>query len=1060
MRVVVQGCAAAAWRQGIGFIKAGRLGLSGWRQPHPCPVLTATAALKHGMFPAANRLGRAILFAVVILNFLIIRQAEAASVDNATLKLEYSEDAKQPLRLVNKFTGHPLALNTAAPALEFKEGLIGGRQVQASRIGQQTVLGGTEILLEYPPQKSGKTEAQITTHFFIPDHGNFIRKYVTVNFQGAAGTELTLLKVVLLDEALFDKVSYSHSGWQSHPIFTDELFFGVEFPVANATASQNRIVLSHMPGKVLNVSQPYRSRDAVIGVCQPGQVREAFVDYVASFRPQSRVNFNYNSWWTSSVPFTEAEILGLIQKFETNLYQPNGVSFDSFTIDLGWSARNGIWQIDPKLFPQGFASLQQALARSRSRLGIWWSPGNFYSPSSFDNDWAAEAGYETYRLSGAGGQAGIRLMCLAGPRYQAEARKSLVAIATANQLGQMKFDGYGMQCPATNHGHLPDELSRERIAEGVIDIFSSLRQAQPDLWLEPTCFGADGSPWWLRYSDSVTGLFGDDAPPGVIPAPIYRESYTTSRDFFNLHSVLYPMPIAAQEVLGIVHQSSDPFFNDAVVTVLRGHQFISLYLNPKYLQAADYKFLAELMTWARANQELLSRTRIILPREWQEKGVTPIETDLYKMAAMPRQTYGYAHWNKGAGLLCLRNPWIAMDEASIQLDEKTIGATEHFSGYAAYQVYPYPACLAQGLKSGDTLKVTVGPYQTRVIRFIKDSGFTVTPDPCVTQSADLKILDAKTKLFEVVSEGGLKDVSGDRQTVLPTSQGILWQTTINGQSRVADAKLYYLIESTNTLAQCEAEITIDGKHVAANPLSSDGGWSATQPVLHQNHWVWFVVPVPAGKWEAQADLRFANSQAKSSAWLVNAVPVSIPESNSASRPPPFPLPPTLQLRASVNVFALTEIAAAAKETIRQPARIIKINGLYLDRLEPVSAEQGFGKLQKNQSVWEKPLRIGSRHFLRGIGTHANGKISYNLDGKFQTFHGFAGPDSATSGTLTLEVWVDGVKRWETGVMKGGEEAREFHVPVRNAKTLTLIVTDAGNGIMADHADFADAWLEE
>ncbi len=1017
---------------------------------------TTIATLKRRIFRGTFRLGRATFFAIVSLNFLLLHLADAASVENAALKLEYAEEAKQPLRLVNKFTGHALSLIAAAPTLEFKEGSIGGAELQAARLQRKVVTGGTEILLAYPPQKIGKAEAHITTHFFIPAQGGFLRKYVTVNFSGAAGADLTLLKVVLLDEALPDKVIYSHSGGQSHPIFTDENFFGVEFPVANATTSQNRIVLSHLPGKTLKGDERYRSRDAVIGVCRQGQVREAFVDYIAAFRPQSRMHFNYNSWWTSAVPFTEAEMLGLIQQFETNLFQPNGVSFDSFTIDLGWSARNGIWQIDPKLFPQGFAPLQQALARSRSRLGIWWSPGNFYSPQSFDNEWAAAAGYETYQNPGAS----TRLACLAGPRYQADTKKSLLAMATANHLGQMKFDGYGLQCSATNHGHLPGELSGERVAEGMIDIFASLRQAKPDLWLEPTCFGTDASPWWLRYTDSVTGLFGDDAPPGIIPAPIYRESYTTSRDFFNLHSVLNPMPIAAQEILGIVHQSPDPFYNDAIVTVLRGHQFISLYLNPKFMQAADYKFLAELMTWARANQELLSQTRIILPRAWREKGVSSIETDLYQINSMPRQTYGYAHWHRGEGLLCLRNPWIVTDEASIKLDEKTIGAVEKFSSYAAYQVYPYPACLAKGLKSGDTLKVALGPYQTRVIRLIKDSGFTVKPEPGVAQSGDLKVLEAKAKTFEVVPEPGATDASGDRQTVLLPSKGVLWQTKISGQSRAAGAELYYLIESTNALTQCDAEITIDGKPVAAKRLSSEAGWSATQPVLHQNHWVWFVVAVPAGKWEAQANLRFTNSQAKAAVWLVNTVPFGLPETNAARGNPPFPLPPTIQVKASLNVLPIAEIAAAAKETIHQPAKVIKINGIYLDRLMPVSVEQGYGKLEKNQSVWERPLRIGSRNFLRGIGTHANAKIVYDLDGKFKTFHGFAGSDAATQGTITLEIWVDGAKRWETGVMKGGEEPAEFHVPVGNAKTLTLIVTDAGNGIGADHADFADAWLEE
>ena len=34
---------------------------------------------------------------------------------------------------------------------------------------------------------------------------------------------------------------------------------------------------------------------------------------------------------------------------------------------------------------------------------------------------------------------------------------------------------------------------------------------------------------------------------------------------------------------------------------------------------------------------------------------------------MQRETYGYAHWDHGQGLICLRNPWIRMDQAEVVL---------------------------------------------------------------------------------------------------------------------------------------------------------------------------------------------------------------------------------------------------------------------------------------------------------------------------------------------------------------------------------------------------------
>ena len=132
--------------------------------------------------------------------------------------------------------------------------------------------------------------------------------------------------------------------------------------------------------------------------------------------------------------------------------------------------------------------------------------------------------------------------------------------------------------------------------------------------------------------------------------------------------------------------------------------------------------------------------------------------------------------------------------------------------------------------------------------------------------------------------------------------------------------------------------------------------------------------------------------------------------------------------------------------------------MFLDTLEPAHSKQGWGTLQKNRSVWEKEMTIGGKRFRRGLGTHANSEIVYTLDGTCRRFQAWAGPDMATYGTLGLAVFVDGEKRWESGKMVHGDAPKLVDVDITGAKELRLLVDDAGNDIMGDHADWADAKL--
>jgi alpha-galactosidase len=130
----------------------------------------------------------------------------------------------------------------------------------------------------------------------------------------------------------------------------------------------------------------------------------------------------------------------------------------------------------------------------------------------------------------------------------------------------------------------------------------------------------------------------------------------------------------------------------------------------------------------------------------------------------------------------------------------------------------------------------------------------------------------------------------------------------------------------------------------------------------------------------------------------------------------------------------------------------------LDSLDLRQVAQGWGSPQKNKSVDKHPLSIGGKNFEHGFGTHADSKVSLDLDGGAGTFSAFVGVDDEVQqkGSVRFSVIGDKKTLWESGVMKGGEPAKEVKIPLDGIKRLSLVVDDAGDGLDFDHADWAEA----
>mgnify|MGYP003705853379 FL=1 len=108
---------------------------------------------------------------------------------------------------------------------------------------------------------------------------------------------------------------------------------------------------------------------------------------------------------------------------------------------------------------------------------------------------------------------------------------------------------------------------------------------------------------------------------------------------------------------------------------------------------------------------------------------------------------------------------------------------------------------------------------------------------------------------------------------------------------------------------------------------------------------------------------------------------------------------------------------------------------------------------------DKKISIGGKAYERGLGVHAKSTLVFPLDGKYATFHVIPGPDDSHNGTIEMNILVDGTEVYTSGkVNRLTHKPSPLNLPVSGANTLTLIVTDGGDGLGGDHASWAEAYL--
>lgn len=131
-----------------------------------------------------------------------------------------------------------------------------------------------------------------------------------------------------------------------------------------------------------------------------------------------------------------------------------------------------------------------------------------------------------------------------------------------------------------------------------------------------------------------------------------------------------------------------------------------------------------------------------------------------------------------------------------------------------------------------------------------------------------------------------------------------------------------------------------------------------------------------------------------------------------------------------------------------------------------AASNGWGPIERNKSNGEtaggdgKTITLNGKTYSTGFGVHGSSSMAFAVNGQCTTFSSDIGIDDevGTKGSAVFQVYADGTKLYDSGVMTGSSATKTVNVSIAGRRELKLVVQDGGDGNAYDHADWADAKL--
>ncbi|HUI63469.1 MAG TPA: hypothetical protein VL126_01405 [Bacteroidota bacterium] len=656
-------------------------------------------------------------------------------------------------------------------------------------------------------------------------------------------------------------------GSLGQPLLGDDIFLGVEYPTVESDAQSHLVRMGYVCGQVITHT-PYRSHSSIIG-CASSRSRmvDAFMEYVEGIKVNGTHPYLlYNSWYDLRNPaiaqdslgiMNEARVLGTLDAFRSSLYDRYGVGLDAFVLDDGWDSYENVWGIDSARFPRGFSEIAKVAGHTHTALGLWASPFGGYSNRDRRVKWANDHGYET---SG-------NFLCLAGVRYQGFFQQSMLDYEKKFGVGYFKWDGILLSCSEANHGHPQGIYSREAEVDAYIDIMKAVRRTEPNVFLNVTT-GAWLSPWWLQYADCMWMQGEDYAYEEHAPSLNDRQKSITYKDVIlwdDLRKLDLHFPMSnlmthgvikgRYNLLGGANESLSSFCDEAMMYFGRGVMMWELYVSPDVLSVGEWNALASSIRWAKANQDVLKKTKMVLGDPHSG------------------EAYGFLHMTRPKGILLLRNPGPLERAIRMKLTSDLVDL-DPSTRYYVKVIYPYNLILPAPVGLGGLLSFRLDGYEVLTAELIPAKDIDKSLPVGVKYSAesgDLIVLGRRgeTKTIQSVEKRRLgqmrlgkpvQTLSFDSRSHQSTD-GIEWTglLDISVPEDYGTSKVAFLLESKRKLNDQEMpafKVTVNGHPKDPAVEAGDGTW------------FWVTADLDNGSNKVECSIHFAEKgKEKVSFWL-------------------------------------------------------------------------------------------------------------------------------------------------------------------------------------------------
>ena len=122
---------------------------------------------------------------------------------------------------------------------------------------------------------------------------------------------------------------------------------------------------------------------------------------------------------------------------------------------------------------------------------------------------------------------------------------------------------------------------------------------------------------------------------------------------------------------------------------------------------------------------------------------------------------------------------------------------------------------------------------------------------------------------------------------------------------------------------------------------------------------------------------------------------------------------------------------------------------------PPSLDRSNGETAANDGA---TLSLNGTTFAKGLGVHAPSSISFRPNGACSSFTASVGVDDevASNGSVIFQVWGDGTRLFDSGIMTGASATRSVNVDITGRLDLRLTVAGGIDTTNSDHADWANA----